>query len=250
MNSNTDGAGVTVQNCNINNGILGSEWWHVEQRTSSAYRLMVPGTGKCLDVPNGNGGDGTKMQVWSCFDGNTNQLWELRDDNTIRWASNPNLYVLPISPLGTIIPIVLNTRWSTESSYKVSWLKGRSSWLGGTFHELFYKCPLSRRSHRCNSGRVSQHPITLITRSGLFSISNKGIIVQRGFESRHRIQNPLVWFGMSLHEPVYLFLTSDMNLFDSNCIYIEVNLILKVPLRRNISFRSGWAHFRPSTMCH
>ena len=30
---------------------------------------------QCLDVKDGVNADGTKLQLWSCVDGNTNQLW-------------------------------------------------------------------------------------------------------------------------------------------------------------------------------
>ncbi|KIM33491.1 carbohydrate-binding module family 13 protein [Serendipita vermifera MAFF 305830] len=42
---------------------------------------------KCLDVPNGSDYNGNKLQIWTCYDGNANQLWQV-GDNGIRWASH------------------------------------------------------------------------------------------------------------------------------------------------------------------
>jgi hypothetical protein len=92
--SEADGSSIIVRTCDSSSGIFSSEWWRVEQRTPTAYRLRSLLSDGCLDVPDGNDADGTKMQVWTCYNGNANQLWELHDDNTFRWASNPNLYVL------------------------------------------------------------------------------------------------------------------------------------------------------------
>jgi hypothetical protein len=50
---------------------------------------------KCLDVPDGKDADGTKLHIWTCVDGNTNQMWEFASDNTIRWVGH-NKYVSAI----------------------------------------------------------------------------------------------------------------------------------------------------------
>lgn len=47
---------------------------------------------KCLDVTDGNDSNGQKLQIWTCYDGNTNQLWTVNGDSTIRWAGH-NKYV-------------------------------------------------------------------------------------------------------------------------------------------------------------
>ncbi|KAJ7210583.1 ricin B lectin domain-containing protein, partial [Mycena haematopus] len=42
---------------------------------------------KCLDATNGANVDGTKLQIWTCASGNTNQLWlPAGQDSTITWA--------------------------------------------------------------------------------------------------------------------------------------------------------------------
>jgi len=43
----------------------------------------LPGARLCLDLTNGNGADGTLIQLWECR--NTNgQIWHIRNDGTIR----------------------------------------------------------------------------------------------------------------------------------------------------------------------
>jgi hypothetical protein len=66
---------------------------------------------RCLDVPNGNDADGTKLQIWTCQN-NANQGWELAADNTIRWVGH-NKYVLidcliAFSPL---LPLRATENW-------------------------------------------------------------------------------------------------------------------------------------------
>ncbi|KAJ7715693.1 hypothetical protein B0H14DRAFT_3632990 [Mycena olivaceomarginata] len=40
---------------------------------------------KCLNVSNGATADGTKLQIWTCAVGNTNQMWTF-SGNTIQWS--------------------------------------------------------------------------------------------------------------------------------------------------------------------
>jgi len=41
---------------------------------------------KCLDVPNGSTANGVKLQLWTCTDGNTNQLWKIHEGlSQIEW---------------------------------------------------------------------------------------------------------------------------------------------------------------------
>ncbi|KAG7087961.1 hypothetical protein E1B28_012002 [Marasmius oreades] len=41
---------------------------------------------KCLDVTDGINADGTKLQVWACVNGSTNQQWISTTDLTFQWA--------------------------------------------------------------------------------------------------------------------------------------------------------------------
>lgn len=76
--SNADGAAVTIDKCS----------------TSASWSLpATPLTGqvkafsnKCLDVKDGVNADGTKLQIWTCADGNTNQQWRTSSNGTLIWA--------------------------------------------------------------------------------------------------------------------------------------------------------------------
>ncbi|KAJ7848992.1 ricin B lectin domain-containing protein [Mycena olivaceomarginata] len=48
--------------------------------------LKIFGT-KYLDVSNGATADGTKLQIWTCAAGNTNQMWTF-SGNTIQWSGH------------------------------------------------------------------------------------------------------------------------------------------------------------------
>ncbi|KAJ7708044.1 ricin B lectin domain-containing protein [Mycena rosella] len=41
---------------------------------------------KCIDVTNGVNADGTKLQIWTCSEGNNNQLWTSLNDFTFQWS--------------------------------------------------------------------------------------------------------------------------------------------------------------------
>jgi len=69
--SNADGAAVIIQDCSGGStGSSASQLWTV----TSAGTLQIFGD-KCLDDTNGNQANGTKMQIFTCFSGNTNQKW-------------------------------------------------------------------------------------------------------------------------------------------------------------------------------
>ncbi|KAJ7778396.1 ricin B lectin domain-containing protein [Mycena metata] len=82
--SNTDGAAVVVGECGTNATALNS--WVVPNGANSPGPLQIFGD-KCLDVTNGANADGTKLQIWTCATGNTNQLWvPTGSDNIITWS--------------------------------------------------------------------------------------------------------------------------------------------------------------------
>ncbi|KIL59005.1 carbohydrate-binding module family 13 protein [Amanita muscaria Koide BX008] len=63
--SNNDGALVTIQTCT---GGASQTWVF----TNGEVRVFG---NKCLDVTNGGNYDGNKLQIWTCYDGDTNQQW-------------------------------------------------------------------------------------------------------------------------------------------------------------------------------
>ncbi|PVF95880.1 ricin B-like lectin [Serendipita vermifera] len=89
---NYDGAPVVASDCGN---------FHSENATWIVVNGGAPETGgvgpntqikvfgnKCLDVPDGGDWDGNKLQIWTCYDGNPNQIWHVDADQTIRWSSH------------------------------------------------------------------------------------------------------------------------------------------------------------------
>lgn len=77
VQSNTDGAAVTLQTCT---GSANQKWTF----TGGTVRAFG---GKCLDVKDGANKDGTRLQVWGCGPANNaNQKWNYNKwDNTLEW---------------------------------------------------------------------------------------------------------------------------------------------------------------------
>lgn len=69
--SNTDGAAVSISECGPGlNPSAGQQW------TVSGNKLTVFGD-KCLDNTGAKESNGNKLQIFTCFDGNTNQEWDI-----------------------------------------------------------------------------------------------------------------------------------------------------------------------------
>ncbi|KAJ7051014.1 ricin B lectin domain-containing protein [Mycena amicta] len=80
--ANANGAAVVIGDCTptANNS------WVVPNGQGTVTTLKVFGD-KCLDVKDGVNADGTKLQIWTCATGNTNQEWTTGGwDQTITWA--------------------------------------------------------------------------------------------------------------------------------------------------------------------
>ncbi|KAG8869731.1 hypothetical protein FRC20_000975 [Serendipita sp. 405] len=90
---NYDGAAVTVVNCATST--YAQRTWVVvnggaEENTSnagSATQIRIYGN-KCLDVKDGIDQDGTKLQIWTCYDGSINQLWQVNGAGDISWSGH------------------------------------------------------------------------------------------------------------------------------------------------------------------
>ncbi|KAF5314652.1 hypothetical protein D9611_007088 [Ephemerocybe angulata] len=63
-----DGVLVGVDECFDN--VAHQEWTYTDDN-----RLVVKGKTFCLDLPDGNTTEGRNLQLWTCFAGNTNQIW-------------------------------------------------------------------------------------------------------------------------------------------------------------------------------
>ncbi|KAG8824032.1 hypothetical protein FRC19_002709 [Serendipita sp. 401] len=90
---NYDGAPVTVGNCGTST--YAQRTWVVvnggaEENTSNAgpaTQIRIYGN-KCLDVKDGVDQDGTKLQIWTCYDGSVNQLWRVNGAGDISWSGH------------------------------------------------------------------------------------------------------------------------------------------------------------------
>ncbi|KAF9263069.1 ricin B-like lectin [Marasmius fiardii PR-910] len=87
--SNADGADVAIAPCsNLTSTFpAGSVTWTVPNIGSAGQIKTFDGT-KCLDVRGGGGSNGNALQIWSCVQGNTNQLWTFAgpDSRLISWV--------------------------------------------------------------------------------------------------------------------------------------------------------------------
>ncbi|KAJ6530922.1 ricin B lectin domain-containing protein [Mycena vulgaris] len=81
--SNADGAAVVIKDCGTNATALNS--WVVPNGSQQVGPLKIFGD-KCLDVTGGVDADGTKLQIWTCATGNTNQMWIPVSDSAITWS--------------------------------------------------------------------------------------------------------------------------------------------------------------------
>ncbi|KAF7369659.1 hypothetical protein MVEN_00296900 [Mycena venus] len=86
---NADGEPLIIHNCNTED--LANQDWEVEFSTVSGslvgpQQIKVFGD-KCIDVKDGVNGDGTKLHIWTCAAGNTNQMWtRVTSDTTFQWS--------------------------------------------------------------------------------------------------------------------------------------------------------------------
>jgi len=80
---------VLIEECITNPNIRA--WTVVKGGASSGSG--TPGqikvhTNLCLDVTGGADKDGTQVQIYQCFDNNTNQKWQFNADGSIQWAGH------------------------------------------------------------------------------------------------------------------------------------------------------------------
>ena len=89
--SNSDGAEVAMQPCQ-GLGTTSQNWVYNNLEGASGVGTIKIFGNKCLDVTNGVDASGTKLQIWTCASGNTNQLWEPTtgdvEINTFKWSGS------------------------------------------------------------------------------------------------------------------------------------------------------------------
>ncbi|KZV99284.1 ricin B lectin, partial [Exidia glandulosa HHB12029] len=74
---NADGAAVTLEACTGD----ASQAWKPDNA-----QLVIHGD-KCLDVTEGVNEKGTKLQIWSCVAGGSNQMFTSSANNHIEWLN-------------------------------------------------------------------------------------------------------------------------------------------------------------------
>ncbi|KAF8196329.1 ricin B lectin domain-containing protein [Mycena galopus ATCC 62051] len=83
---NADGEPLIIHNCNTEN--LANQDWDLSfftRQNAGPQQIKVFGD-KCIDVTDGANADGTKLQIWTCAEGNTNQQWVSVTDSTLQWS--------------------------------------------------------------------------------------------------------------------------------------------------------------------
>ncbi|KAJ7865539.1 ricin B lectin domain-containing protein, partial [Mycena leptocephala] len=83
---NADGEPLIIHDCNTED--LVNQDWQVSfftRQNAGPQQIKVFGD-KCIDVTGGVNADGTKLQIWTCDEGNTNQQWTSVTDSTFQWS--------------------------------------------------------------------------------------------------------------------------------------------------------------------
>jgi len=88
---NYDGAPLVIKTCDYRHGNPLQKWQFI------GSTMQAVGTSKCIDVKDGLSADGSRVQVWTCFDGNGNQQFRhwvgeflVVPEDHISWMLNPN----------------------------------------------------------------------------------------------------------------------------------------------------------------
>ncbi|KAJ7482681.1 ricin B lectin domain-containing protein [Mycena latifolia] len=84
---NADGEPLIIHDCNTESNLANQDWKvsFFTRQPAGPQQIQVLGD-KCIDVTNGVNADGTKLQIWTCSEGNTNQLWTSLNDFTFQWS--------------------------------------------------------------------------------------------------------------------------------------------------------------------
>ncbi|KAK1233369.1 hypothetical protein PQX77_003478 [Marasmius sp. AFHP31] len=84
--SKSAGASVVIHGCNT--GDASNYIWEYDTsiRVPDNRQIKLSGTDLCVDVKDGINADGTKLQLWTCTEGNSNQDWAQRGGNLWQWV--------------------------------------------------------------------------------------------------------------------------------------------------------------------
>ncbi|KAF9254892.1 hypothetical protein L218DRAFT_967776 [Marasmius fiardii PR-910] len=119
--SNAAGAPVVINQCDVD--LVKEDWDYTGIVQNPLPQPLKVFGDKCLDVKDGVNADGTKLQIWDCVPGSTNQLWIHRnDDFTLQWAGTNKCVDLTDGSLedGNVLQI-----WTCDSTnYNQKWSSG------------------------------------------------------------------------------------------------------------------------------
>ncbi|KAJ7694267.1 ricin B lectin domain-containing protein [Mycena olivaceomarginata] len=87
VEENAAGEPLIIHDCNTEPDLANQDWSvsFYTRQPAGPQQIKVFGD-KCIDVTGGVNADGTKLQIWDCADGNTNQLWTSFNDNSLQWS--------------------------------------------------------------------------------------------------------------------------------------------------------------------
>jgi hypothetical protein len=124
---------------------------------------------QCIDVPGGINADGTHLQIWTCTQGNTNQVWTSLTGGVFQWSGTNKCIDLTngnTAP-GTVLQIFTcasglsqpNQRWkhitpSTNTECVTLFNYLRRVTLRDANHDFVYQIRRAHRLRRCNLPRV------------------------------------------------------------------------------------------------
>ncbi|KAJ6600672.1 ricin B lectin domain-containing protein, partial [Mycena sp. CBHHK59/15] len=83
---NANGAPLVIHDCNTETRT--NQDWQLsffDRQNAGPQPITIFGD-KCIDVTGGVNADGTKLQIWTCSVGNTNQQWISVTDFTFQWS--------------------------------------------------------------------------------------------------------------------------------------------------------------------
>ncbi|MEV6501382.1 RICIN domain-containing protein [Streptomyces prunicolor] len=73
VNGTANGSLTQQLDCNAT---VSDEWLLQGAGVGLSYKFVNRVSGRCLDLPGGSLSDNTRIQVWDCVPGNTNQIWD------------------------------------------------------------------------------------------------------------------------------------------------------------------------------
>ncbi|KAJ7726814.1 ricin B lectin domain-containing protein, partial [Mycena maculata] len=120
--SNADGEPLTIHNCNTEDSTEQDWQFSSFDEENAGPQNLVIFSDKCIDVVNGVNADGTPLQIWTCAEGNTNQMWISVTDDTFQWSGTDKCIDLTngVSTDGNVLQIWtctegdVNQKWTGE----------------------------------------------------------------------------------------------------------------------------------------